>query len=425
MRFVMSLSLLFVVFACKPLQRSGDGLGSSLRSVTDGRVTLGVVPVTGDSGLDGYALLLCKNSHSYSRSSFTDDRYCRPALLTSQGQQAVFIPDQMKGHDGAINYRSMVTKAAIFMGVAGIAVIGGKYALKALGKNIERPFTFTRNLDRLAKKSSINKEVLDYSNAVKKLKKAESQSVVPDKLQSYTEAVTEKQNILKSASKINIGAASRRALDSFLTTVTKMNKNTSPDNIKNAFVRSIDAEKLKITARQEQFTKIIHADAMAVVTEHYDDSLKVLGNVDNVLVNLDAIEDLNPEKAKEAATKAKSLLDGEINKALDKHAKLLNQRKFNFASVEVDTGKIIDVAGYGAAGAGATLFLTSTLAPNLFVKHPHGAAGDSTLRSHWQKVFIFQDYGFSQRHAVKSVDHLLRKIATELNLQVNPRIAGW
>ena len=422
MRFLICMVLLF---ACKPLHRVHDEQGSNLRSVTDGRVTLGVVPVTGTSGMNGYALLLCKNSHSYSNNKFTDDRYCRPALLTDTGQQAVFIPDQMKGHDGSINYRGMVTKAAIFMGVAGIAVIGGKYVLKALGKNIDQPlFTFTRNLDHLAKKKNrIRKEALDYHNAVKKLRLEEAKGSKPERLQAFEEAVAEKKDIFISATKIDMGLSGRRALDSFVLELNKLSEGASADEIKSAFARHIDAEKLKASDRQNELLKLIHQDATDVVTERHQQFLKTMDNIAGDVFGNDP--SLNIDKAKKAIAGSKSSADKKLNQFLDAHKELTNKRRFNFASMEVDTSKILDAAGFGAAGAGATLFLASTLAPNLFVKHPHGAGGDAILRSHWQKVFIFQDYGFSQTHKIKSIDTLLRRIATELGLQVNPRIAGW
>ena len=422
MRFIIVCVAL--LSACKPIHRAREG--SNLQSVTDGRVTLGVVPVSGNSGMNGYALLLCKNSHTYSNSRFTDDRYCRPALLTDTGQQAVFLPDQMKGHDGSINYRSTVTNAAIFMGVAGISVIGGKYALKALGKNIDKPlFTFSRNLDYLAKKSSINKEALDYNSAVKKLRIAEAQGKKPEVLQTLEEAVAEKENIFESAARIDAGMSARRALDSFALELNRMKKDASAGDIKKAFAKHIDAEKLKASNRQEGLAKNLHQDATDVVTKRYQKTVDILDNVESAKLPNFKDPKLDVEKAKQAVSEGKAGLDAELTKYLDEHAELTSKRKFNFASTEVNTSKILDTVGFGAAGAGATLLLTSTLAPNLFVKHPHGAGGVGTLRAHWQKVFIFQDYGFGQTHKVKSIETILRSIANELGLQVNPRIAGW
>lgn len=408
--------------ACKPIHRAHER--SNLQSITDGRVTLGVVPVSGNSGMNGYALLLCKNDHSYSNNRFTDDRYCRPALLTDTGQQAVFLPDQMKGHDGSINYRRTMTNAAIFMGVVGISIIGGKYAIKALGKKIDQPlFTFSRNLDRLAKKSSIDKEALDYHNAIKKLRNAETKGKKQEVLQAFEEAVAEKKEIFVSATKIDIGLSGRRVLDSFALELNRLPKNTSADDIKKAFARHIEAEKLKASKKQDIFAKLLHQDSTDVVTERHQKFLDTMDNIADDVFGNDP--NLDIEKAKKATASVKSSVDKQLHQFLDEHAELTNKRKFNFASTQVNSNRIIDAVGFGAAGAGATLLLTSTLAPNLFVKHPHGAGGDGALRAHWQKVFIFQDYGFGQTHQVTSIETILRSIANELGLQVNPRIAGW
>ena len=436
MRFIICLSLLL---ACKPLHRTGTRDDSGLRSVSDGRVTLGVVPVTGHSGLDGYALLLCKkNSLSYSTKIFTDDRYCRPALLTESGQQAVFIPDQMKGHDGSINYRDMVTKAAIFMGVAGFGVIGGKYAYRALGKNSDGSLlAFTRNVDntsrtrnlgKLAKKSSVTKEALDYSKSVRILRQAKNEDKTLETINRLTQAVIEKEDILKSAYEIDSFVSGRRISNSFATVLNKLSDNTPTDEIKKELAKHIDKEKSTLIRRHTRLMRTIDDDAVYQVTRNYEVSLEIFDGFADEVVDDVFKGSSNMRQNKEAFEKFRRSIDEELDKSLNKHEELLQQRKFNFVSKEVDDSRInriTDIVGYGAAGAGTTLLLANTLAPNLFVKHPHGAGGDATLRSHWQKVFIFQDYGFNQVHQVDSIDILLRKIATELGLQVNPRIAGW
>ncbi|MDE3269820.1 MAG: hypothetical protein OYH77_06015 [Pseudomonadota bacterium] len=420
---------LLLVLACKPLHRSGDGQDSELQSITDGRMTLGVVPVTGDV-MDGYALLLCKNEHSYSAAKFTDDRYCRPALLTASGQQAVFIPDQMKGHDGSINYRSMVTKSAIFLGVAGLATIGGSYIIKKLGQNSDQPLKltmpkFTRKISSLAKRSGIDKEVLDYNRAVRNLRKAEDKLKAPEILQKHTDAVAEKKAILASATGVETGLVAQRMLDSFAVKLQRFTDKSKPKAIKDAWQNTLEAEKAKIIAKQGKFEKVSEPRAAAVITENYQRYLKVFDNIDGDAMKGLSDSDLDLAKAKQLIADTRERLNKEITKKLNDHATLLDKRKFNAASLTVESNKIIDTAAYAATTAGAALLLTSTLAPNLFVKHPHGAGADGTLRAHWQKVFIFQDYGFGQAHEVKSIHTILRKIADELNLQVNPRISSW
>ena len=99
---------------------------SNLRAVTDGKLTLGVVPSRDEqSGMDAYRLLLCKKSAAHSEQHFNDSNFCRAALQDASGAEVVLLSNKLRRSVGA-------KYAGYTAGVAAIvlAAFGAKQGVK-------------------------------------------------------------------------------------------------------------------------------------------------------------------------------------------------------------------------------------------------------------------------------------------------------
>ena len=95
----LAIALLLLV-ACKPLTRAPV---ADLTAVTDGVLTLGMVPVEKDNGTQAYRLLVCRQSESYPKWMLADSNRCRPALLDQDNHEVVFLQDDTE-RDFATKY---------------------------------------------------------------------------------------------------------------------------------------------------------------------------------------------------------------------------------------------------------------------------------------------------------------------------------
>ena len=115
--WVCVLTAAVLVSACVLNKKSEQ---SESYAITDGRLTLGVVPSVNDGGMQAYRLLLCKNTSSYNEQDFSDPTKCRAALIDSKGRDVVLQSEALlrpfgEKSNGAIN---------VAAGVAGVALIG-------------------------------------------------------------------------------------------------------------------------------------------------------------------------------------------------------------------------------------------------------------------------------------------------------------
>ncbi len=119
----LAASLLLLFVACKPVAR---GPVSGLEAVTDGNLTLGMVPVEDDDGVQAYRLLVCRKSDSYPKWMLEDTNRCRHALLNETGSEIVFMHDDFE-RGFATKYAGYAQGyiAPVLVGVVAAAAVAG------------------------------------------------------------------------------------------------------------------------------------------------------------------------------------------------------------------------------------------------------------------------------------------------------------
>ena len=150
---LMAILLLFV--ACKPVAR---GPVSDLEAVSDGNLTLGMVPVESSNGMQAYRLLVCRKSASYPKWMLEDNNRCRSALLDPVGNEVVFLHDELE-RDFATKYTGYgkgfvvpaligvgATAALFGIGAKGLLFRGGeggviRWANRGIVQTVTRPVT--------------------------------------------------------------------------------------------------------------------------------------------------------------------------------------------------------------------------------------------------------------------------------------------
>ena len=130
MRSVGLMAILLLFVACKPVAR---GPVSDLEAVSDGNLTLGMVPVESSNGAQAYRLLICRKSASYPKWMLEDNNRCRPALLDDTGSEVVFIHDELE-RDFATKYTDYAKGFAVpvLIGVGVWAAVFGPGATKGI-----------------------------------------------------------------------------------------------------------------------------------------------------------------------------------------------------------------------------------------------------------------------------------------------------
>ncbi len=130
MRSVGLMAILLLFVACKPVAR---GPVSDLEAVSDGNLTLGMVPVESSNGAQAYRLLICRKSASYPKWMLEDNNRCRPALLDDTGSEVVFIHDELE-RDFATKYTDYAKGfvVPVLIGVGVWAAVFGPGATKGI-----------------------------------------------------------------------------------------------------------------------------------------------------------------------------------------------------------------------------------------------------------------------------------------------------
>lgn len=142
MRCVGLMAILLLFAACKPVAR---GPVSELEAVSDGKLTLGMVPVENDEGTQAYRLLLCRKSASYPQWMLEDSNRCRSALLDQEDNEVVFIHSELE-RDFATKYTDYASgyTMPVLIGVGATAAVvgGGALAIKKVTfvKKVSDPF---------------------------------------------------------------------------------------------------------------------------------------------------------------------------------------------------------------------------------------------------------------------------------------------
>ena len=133
MRCVGLMAILLLFAACKPVAR---GPVSELEAVSDGNLTLGMVPVENDEGAQAYRLLVCRKSASYPQWMLEDSNRCRSALLDQEDNEVVFIHSELE-RDFATKYTDYASgyaaPALIGIGATAAALGGGAFAIRKVG----------------------------------------------------------------------------------------------------------------------------------------------------------------------------------------------------------------------------------------------------------------------------------------------------
>lgn len=140
---------------------------AGLYAVTDGRLTLGVVPGTNNEGMEAYRLLVCKKAAVYDEQVFGNNSICRSALVDNIGQEVVLLPNKLR-RSFATKYKQLATGAGI-AALAALGVVAGTKWYKAGAKfvddtvaNSEKILANTKEQERL------RSLIAEHEEAVKK-----------------------------------------------------------------------------------------------------------------------------------------------------------------------------------------------------------------------------------------------------------------
>ena len=95
--------------ACKTLVRQSV---SDISAISDSHLTLGIVPIQSDNGMQAYRMLLCKKSAAYPNSMLEDDSRCRVALYDRNATEVAFLPNTFR-RDFGTKYKGYAKKATI------------------------------------------------------------------------------------------------------------------------------------------------------------------------------------------------------------------------------------------------------------------------------------------------------------------------
>lgn len=119
----VSLGLALLLFsACKPMVRQPI---ASLTAISDGNLTLGVVPVENEGGTQAYRLLVCRRAANYPKWMLEDSNRCRHALVDDYNNEIVFLQDDME-RDFATKYTGY-GKGLVVPGIIAAATVAGGY----------------------------------------------------------------------------------------------------------------------------------------------------------------------------------------------------------------------------------------------------------------------------------------------------------
>ena len=258
---IFSYTALLCLAACKIIARQPV---ADLQAVTDGKLVLGVVASTSEAGNNAYRLLLCKREAAQDEQHFSNENFCRSALLDDSGNEVVLLANERRRAFGA----KYVGYAAAAGGVALLAV-GSRQGIKWLK-------VAKTNIDNTTASSA---KVIARNNELESLNKNIAES--KQQLDATLQKITERSKTLEAAEGRSTQlpkeiAELRRQIDSHVDS----HDFSKPDqkNIKGVIERvtRIDADVGKeLETLLYGSTGPLNADLLNTLSKHVDETDKI------------------------------------------------------------------------------------------------------------------------------------------------------
>lgn len=400
---ICSAVLLLSLTACKSVVRNVPI--SDLYAVSQGNLTLGIVPVENDDSLRAYRLLVCRKSASYPKWMLEDNNRCRHALIAPDGREVVFLQDDLE-RDFATKYAGHA-KGIVMPALVAVAVVGGgTWAIKQnfIASKLEGVRTFFDNVK--GKVVKIIPERFKHANI--KLNWIETPRArwryLFNKLQKQgvdivnrvpgVNIVTDLPRATREQGMIVEQAEELLRLQKTKETLSKMKKLGDDSEAYDKYIEELTAEGHQLNGVESLgFAPGSFLDTAVPIrrqarvafsaSEVADDGIKAM---DSYLTGLPKYNDIQRimyvvgQQANQLdATIAK--VDIDINSARAKLDKLKGDRQYSpIAGVQLDALK--KAGGIAAAGVGVYALQTMTALDKSIWGY-----GDRQVSSHWSQVF--------------------------------------
>lgn len=409
MRGVCLGLVLLLLAACKPVSRPPV---SELTAVSDGNLTLGVVPVENAEGVHAYRLLVCRKSASYPKWMLEDSNRCRHALIDENGSEVVFLQDDLE-RDFATKYtgyaKAFVMPAIVGVGVFTIGYGAGSFVIKKGWSGAQTGWRHVRDFFKKVTGPVYNpirakfKQIPLGAGGIQKYRAAHQNLKAQAKLgetaakpfpegwdisaASMRAAVDEQEKILNHAENLHSLELEKSSLKRF----TKMSEEKRADHL---------------TKLKERNTKLADSESISNKLE--------------IERNQRLIDGGNDAAAKRLASE----IDPEITSA----RKTLDEAKDNATYSSLLAGATKKAVGWGAAAgvaatAGGAAFAADkiTVAMQTIVDIDKSIWGyaDRQTSMHWSQVF--SESGLSNTKDVRNLQTILDALAETFGFRVNQR----
>ena len=448
MRSVGLMAILLLFVACKPVAR---GPVSELQAVSDGNLTLGMVPVENDEGAQAYRLLVCRKSASYPQWMLEDNNRCRSALLDQEDNEVVFIHSELE-RDFAAKYTDYASGYATpaLIGIGATAAVFGGGALvvsksgfvkgkvyepirKALGKVKEWGIFNNRVVKattgapaRIAERipnyvlveeqrflniSRINKSSKSQAKLVKwlRLNKLDMKPSIDEQIKTVDaihafRSLEIEEKLLRGLKKAQDKGedAKQKYLDNLGKTLSKMKSDAGIEPGEQLNLLSIDASTTRKQLAQIREGKKI--EVYEKIVKLGDD-----GKAESVLDKKAVTGRLNSltGKGQEDANEVVHLIQDagkEVNK-------LKTNRTYTQFGIERKTLRNITLGATAAGAAGIAVVTMTDLDKSVW------GYGDRQLNAHYSQVF---SQSMQSENRVKDLPRLLEEFAEFFGHRVNP-----
>jgi len=452
MRSVGLMAILLLFVACKPVAR---GPVSELQAVSDGNLTLGMVPVENDEGAQAYRLLVCRKSASYPQWMLEDSNRCRSALLDQEDNEVVFIHSELE-RDFATKYTDYASgyaaPALIGIGATAAALGGGAFAIKKFSKATpvdgeKAAGFFSRNWDRvkgwkifdnkvvrattgapaniaartpnyqrvaLARYRYLDKQLSGLKKG-SKFAKAKSKALGLDEAQ-LKEALTEQRKILFNGNDLFRLTEEQRALKDLKKAAKK------GDEAQQAYIKELNAriDKLQGEDGDRFIQRTLEMDETSLEHVERSDKVAIIRALKRVINDNEKFYS-NPRggeaiqgKIDTLTAKAKRGETPPAGSIQEASRALFNEkvgRKYTPFGISRKALRNITLGGTAAGAAGIAVVTMSDLDKSVW------GYGDRQISAHYSQVF---SQSMQSENRVKDLPRLLREFADFFGHRVNP-----
>lgn len=258
-KFILSIATLvaFMFTSCKSMMRTPR---TTLHAVSDGRLTLGVVPSKGSDGSQAYRLLVCKKVGNFQPHMFNDNRLCRAGLVNDKGQEVVLLHNQLR--------RSFATKYQHYI-VGGVGAV-----LLALGITAGVKFfpKSSKYVDNLADSADVARaeQVAKLRAAFTDTDDEELRKVLLrfEELQTKQATTTTNIKALQKEMQRAVQSADPARVNEVIARVRQVDKNLGDELQSRLLTNShIDVDSIERIAREAEVTDIIYAQRLRALQQ--------------------------------------------------------------------------------------------------------------------------------------------------------------